>query len=174
MAQIAQKVPYGYEPPKDQAKGTLIFYDTFEETSDEELERALQALTNRSFARLVLYPIHEETSRRMSKNPVSAYHKREKRLVAWLREHEDGFEEVTLDGWEGKRKKYTPIDAALRHLTETLPPPHFLLLSPETANAFASFSSFEPWIGKIRLLLLAEPTRIHPRLEQYRGRWSVT
>ena len=81
---------------------------------------------------------------------------------------------VTIEGWEGKRKKYTPIEAALRHMTEKYPAPHFVYLSPEMANQFASFSSFEEWIVKVRLLLSASPGQLHPRLEKYRHRWNVS
>jgi hypothetical protein len=90
--------------------------------------------------------------------------------LEWQREHGRG--EVAIDGWEGKRKKYTPMEAALRHLTETLPTPHFLYLTPEMANAFASFSTFEEWIVKIRLILTSDSQVLHPRLEQYRHRWD--
>ncbi|CAM3923713.1 hypothetical protein COLU111180_14785 [Cohnella lubricantis] len=171
MSHAAERVPYGYEPPIERNRGTLIYYDSFERVSDEELDAAVETAEARSFARIVLYLIHEETVRRMSKLPAVAYHKREKRLLEWKRER--GMEQAEIDGWEGKRKKYTPIDAALRHLTETLPAPHFLYLSPEMANTFASFASFEDWIVKIRLILATEPEEVHPRLERYRDRWDV-
>ncbi|BBI32964.1 hypothetical protein [Cohnella abietis] len=172
MPNIVQSVPYGYEPPVDREKGTLVFYDTFEETTDSELDLAVKCAVARSFTKLVLYPIHEETMRRMSKKAaVSPYYKREKRLYEWLLER--GNKITTIDGWEGKRKKYTPIDSALRHLTETLAAPHFIFVTPETANLFASFASFEEWIVKIRLILIAEPHIIHPKLEQYRHRWDI-
>lgn len=172
MDRITQNVPYGYEPPKDQPKGTLIYYDTFEQTSDEELDAAARTARVRSFARFILYPIHEETMKRMSKSTnVGPYYKREKRLVEWV--EETALYKATIDGWEGKRKKYTPIEAALRHLTETLPAPHFIHLSPEMANLFVSFSHFEEWIVKIRLILSSEPIVLHPRLEQYRNRWNT-
>ena len=41
---------------------------------------------SRSFARFVLYPIHEESMKRMSKSAVSPYYKREKRLYEWKQE----------------------------------------------------------------------------------------
>ncbi|RED61792.1 hypothetical protein [Cohnella lupini] len=171
MSSRTESVPYGYEPPKDGDKGTLIYYDTFETTTDEQLERAIEINSDRSFAKLVLYPIHEETMRRMSKKPTSPYYKREKRLLEWKREYDRG--EVEFDGWEGKRKKYTPMEAALRHLTETLPGPHFLFLTPDMANSFASFSSFEEWIVKVRLILTSvTEAALHPRLERYRHRWD--
>lgn len=164
-------VPFGYEPPADADKGTLIYYDTFESSSEEEWNRVADYAIERSFRKLVLYLIHEETARRMSKKtPVSAYYKREDRLERWLEERGDPM--VSIDGWEGKRKKYTPIDSALRHLTETLPGPHFVYMTPDTANSFASYSSFESWIVNVRLLLPSEPGAVHPMLAKYRHRWS--
>lgn len=171
MRKEVEHVPYGYEPPADRAKGTLIYYDSFEDTSDDEIAAAAALARDRSFTRFVLYPIHEETAKRMSKEPVSPYHRREKRLVEWAREF--GNDHVTIDGWEGKRKKYTPIDAALRHLTETLPAPHIVYMTPEMANLFASFSSFEEWIVRIRLWLPSEPKQPHPKLAQFRNRWDA-
>ncbi|NUU62226.1 hypothetical protein [Paenibacillus agri] len=164
-------VPYGYEPPVEQRKGTLIFYDSFEHIQDSELAAAAKTATDRKFTKLVLYPLHEETVRRLSKEPVQAFYKREDRLHEWKREQGVSF--ITVEGWEGKRKKYTPLDSALRHLTERYPAPHFLYLTPDMANQFASFSSFEEWIVKVRLLLAEAPAFIHPRLEKYRHRWDV-
>lgn len=170
MSEIAQKMPFGYEPPKDDRKGTLIFYDTFEHTLNRELDMAADIAKERSFLKLVLYPLHEETVRRMTKEPVSAYYKREDKLFEWKRER--GEESIVVERLEGKRKKYTPIDSALRHLSENYPAPLFLLLSSSTANLFASFSSFEEWIVKVRLILMMEPSTLHPRLEKYRHRWE--
>ncbi|MFR9710191.1 hypothetical protein ACL02P_12350 [Paenibacillus sp. MB22_1] len=167
------QVPFGYEPPAPSRKGTLIFYDSFELISDEELLRAAEEAETRKFAKLVLYPLHEETMRRMSKEPVSPFYRREDRLHAWRREQKGAGPALLVEGWEGKRKKYTPFDTALRHLTEAYPAPHFLYLTPELANQFASFSSFEEWIVKIRLLLAAEPSHLHPRLEKFSHRWDL-
>lgn len=171
MPHEARRVPYGYEPPVDRDKGTLVYYDSFEDASDDEIAAAAAFANERKFARLVLYPLHEETWRRMSKQPISPYYRREKRLREWLLDY--GRDNVSVDGWEGKRKKYTPIDAALRHLTETLPGPHFLYVTADMANAFASFSSFEEWIVRIRLVLSDEPCAVHPRLEKHRNRWET-
>ncbi|MDT3424802.1 hypothetical protein J2Z22_000314 [Paenibacillus forsythiae] len=171
MGREIEHVPYGYEPPAEKRKGTLVYYDSFEHTTDEELKAAAQAALDKSFSKLVLYPLHEETVRRMSRQPVSSYYKREDRLHEWKREQ--GASGITVENLEGKRKKYTPIDSALRHLTERYPAPHFLYLTPETANLFASFSSFEEWIKKLRLLLTEAPQSPHPRLDKFRHRWSV-
>ncbi|MBM6996053.1 hypothetical protein IM700_010390 [Paenibacillus sp. DXFW5] len=167
------QVPYGYEPPAPSRKGTLIFYDSFEHISDEGLTRAAEEAENRKFKKLVLYPLHEETVRRMAKEPVGPFYRREDRLHEWRRDQEGTRLPIAVEGWEGKRKKYTPIDAALRHLTEVYPAPHFLYLTPEMANQFASFSSFEEWIVKIRLLLAAEPGHPHPRLAKFSHRWDL-
>ncbi|OKP66490.1 hypothetical protein A3842_29130 [Paenibacillus sp. P3E] len=172
MKREIQNVPFGYEPPAAERKGTLVFYDSFEHVSDQELEQAARTATERKFTKLVLYPLHEETVRRMSKEPVKAFYKREDRLHEWKREQGRSF--VTVESLEGKRKKYTPLDSALRHISEVYPSPYFLYMTPETANQFASYSSFEEWIVKLRLILSAAPDYVHPRLEKFRHRWDIT
>ncbi|MNV66928.1 hypothetical protein D3C71_1597040 [compost metagenome] len=107
----------------------------------------------------------------MSKEAVRAYHKREQRLYDW--KNNASHSGVVVEGLEGKRKKYTPLEAALRHLTDKYASPYFLYVSPETANQIAAYSSFEEWIVKLRLLLPAEPKRLHPVLEKYRHRWKT-
>jgi hypothetical protein len=171
MHEIAQKMPFGYEPPKDENKGTLVYYDSFQHITDRELSLAAYIAKERSFTRLVLYPLHEQSIKRMTKEEVSPFYKREDRLHEWKRE--SGETNIIVERLEIKRKKYTPIDTALRHLAETYPKPLFLLLSGEMANAFASFSSFEEWIVKIRLLITEEPAQLNPRLIQYRNRWDT-
>ncbi|MEK3882305.1 hypothetical protein [Paenibacillus sp. PL2-23] len=174
MDRSIRKMPYGYSDEKDSSsrKGTLVYYDTFQDVSDQQLERAALLARERSFAKLVLYPLHEETARRMWKRPMEPYYKREDRLFQWRRERDDS-NRITIENWEGKRKKYTPIEAALRHLAEQYPQPIMLYVSPETANAFASFSSFEEWIVKLRLLISEPLPAPHPKLLTYRHRWDV-
>ncbi len=171
MSRNNESVPFGYEPLEEKQKGTLIYYDTFEDTTDDQLDLAVHRIEQYSFDKLVLYPLHEETVRRMRKEPVRAFHKREKRLYEW--KHDRGYSKVVIEGWEGRRKKYTPMDSALRLLSEKYKAPYFLYITPETANLFASFSSFEEWIVKIRLLLTTEPREVHPKLAEYEHRWSV-
>ncbi|WP_028589218.1 hypothetical protein [Paenibacillus massiliensis] len=170
MARGNIKVPFGYEPPAEQEKGTLIYYDTFEQITDSELEQFMHTAEQRSFATVVLYPLHEETARRMSKLPISPFHKRAKRLDEWKQEY--GHLEAIIQNWDGKRKKYTPVDTALKYLADTYPAPYFVYMAPETAEQFASYSSFEGWITRIRLILTHEPQQGHPRLEQFRHRWE--
>ncbi|USB31855.1 hypothetical protein [Paenibacillus sp. YPG26] len=171
MRRSSISVPYGYEPPEETRKGTLIFYDIFEQTTDEELEAAAELVKKLDFKKLVLYPLHEETVRRMSKESVTAYHKREQRLYDW--KNHTSHSGVVVEGLEGKRKKYTPLEAALRHLTDKYASPYFLYVSPVTANQIAAYSSFEEWIVKLRLLLPVEPQHMHPNLEKYRHRWKT-
>ncbi|WP_374706013.1 hypothetical protein [Paenibacillus antibioticophila] len=96
------QVPFGYEPPAEREKGTLVFYDSFEEITEEELDQALALLERRSFARLVLYPLHEETVRRMSRKPVAPYYKREDVLHAWRRSRGNSL--VTVEGGMARGK----------------------------------------------------------------------
>lgn len=98
MKRDIQHVPYGYEPPVEQRKGTLVFYDSFEHITDQELVIAAKTATDRRFTKLVLYPLHEETVRRMTKEPVSAYYKREDRLHEWKREQ--GLSFITVESLE--------------------------------------------------------------------------
>lgn len=167
------QVPFGYEPPVADRRGTLIFYDSFEHMEAADLELAAAEAVARKFVKLVLYPLHEQTVRRMTKQPVSAYYRREDRLHEWKREQGSAAIAIAVEGWEGKRKKYTPMEAALRHLTEKYPAPVFLYLTPEVANQFASFVSFEEWITRVRLLLTAEPADPHPRLQKFAHRWEL-
>lgn len=98
MKREIQHVPYGYEPPASERKGTLVFYDSFEHISDQELAEAARTATERKFTKLVLYPLHEETVRRMTKEPVQAYYKREDRLHEWRREQ--GLSFITVETLE--------------------------------------------------------------------------
>ncbi|WP_167201878.1 hypothetical protein [Paenibacillus sp. BK720] len=165
-------VPFGHVEEPDTRKGTMVYYDTFQDVTDRQLEQAAAIAKARSFVKLVLYPLHEETARRMWKRPIEPYYKREDFLFDWRREHGDDVM-IAVENWEGKRKKYTPIEAAIRHLMEAYPPPLFLYVSPETANAFASYHSFEEWIGKIRLIITEAPPDAHPNLTKFRHRWDT-
>ncbi|WP_127530440.1 hypothetical protein [Paenibacillus kobensis] len=173
MSQNQDRVPFGYEPTEDPRKGTLVYYDWFEDTKDAELDIAAEAARRLAFRTFVLYPLHEATAKRMVKQSVSPYYKRMDRLHDWRRTKDQP--NIVVDGLEGKRKKYTPVDSALRHLMETYGTPMFLYLTPEMANLFASFDSFESWIVRIRLLLDSEPAgvRLHPKLLKFEHRWDV-
>ncbi|GJM69767.1 hypothetical protein HMSSN036_19830 [Paenibacillus macerans] len=83
------QVPFGYEPPAPSRKGTVIFYDSFMRIADEDLEFAA-AEARRAFAKLVLYPLHELTVKRMSNEQAGPFYQREDRLHAWKREGRRG------------------------------------------------------------------------------------
>lgn len=170
-------VPYGYEPPVERRKGTLIVYDAFDaDRGDAEamLARAAQCAERLAFSALVLYPIHEATLSRMVKGArFEPYVLRADRLHEWKRQSDLIDCDIAVDNWEGKRRKYTPIDAALRHLTERYRPPFFLFLSADTANRFASYDGFANWMKRLRLLIADEPVELHPMLDRCRERWMT-
>ncbi|WP_172256776.1 hypothetical protein [Saccharibacillus deserti] len=172
MGRQTYQVPFGTEPAKKTLKGTLVFYDSFERISDEELERAAQVAALRSFSQLVLYPLHEATVKRLTGETVSAFYKRDDRLHEWRRGQQI-MRSVTVENWDGKRKKYTPLEAVLRFVGEKYPSPLFLYLTADTANRFASFATFEEWIVRIRLVLDESPQHPHPRLAKFRQRWDT-
>jgi hypothetical protein len=83
--------------------------------------------------------------------------------------------EAFIDRWEGRRKKYTPMDTAFRYLAEKYKGPHFVYVTLDMANTIAAFDSFEEWIKKLRLCIdmkLSPSTGIHPKLEAYAHRWD--
>lgn len=174
MARQRNMVPFGYETPIDAEKGTLFVMDSFESFGKLELYRLQVFAEHRSFARVVFYPFHEETVKRMGKKMNV------RPFVTRLKEMEYLLEEISetmpmqMEKWEGKRKKYTPMDTALKHLTEKYPAPHFVYMSGEVANCFASYPVFEAWIRKLRLFIdiheMAVP--LHPQLEKYQHRWE--
>lgn len=168
---IARSVEFGYEPPVDSRKGTLIYYDAFERTNAAELNEAAAYAEQRNFEKFVLYPIHEETAKRMNIATVRPYHKRLDDLHEWKRDRQDP--DILVEGLDGKRKKYTPLDSALRHMSEIYPKPFFLLMTPEMANRFASYASFDEWISKLRLVLTVQPEAPHPKLIQASRRWDT-
>ncbi|QDH23034.1 hypothetical protein [Saccharibacillus brassicae] len=172
MGRQTYQIPFGAEPARQSVKGTLLFYDSFEAITDEQLEQAAEVALARSFAQLVLYPLHEATVKRLTGEAVSAFYKRDDRLHEWRRDQQI-MRSVTVENWDGKRKKYTPLEAALRFVDEKYPSPLFLYLTADTANRFASFATFEEWIVRIRLVLDEAPERPHPRLERFRQRWDT-
>ncbi|NGZ77756.1 hypothetical protein [Saccharibacillus alkalitolerans] len=172
MGRQTYHIPFGTEASKPSLKGTMIYYDSFQHTTDEQLARAAQAAAARSFSQLVLYPLHEATVKRLTGETASAFYKRDDRVHEWRRDQRI-MRNVTVENWDGKRKKYTPLEAALRFMDEKYPSPLFLYLTADNANRFASFATFEEWIVRIRLVVDEPPARLHPRLEKYRHRWDT-
>jgi len=169
------KVPYGYQPNETQKgeRGSLWVYDSFEHFTAQELAQLLALADERAFAKIVFYPLHEETLRRMDKRlAVSPHYARAAKLESMLEETGTDLDWV-IDGFEGKRKKYTPMDTAFRYLDEKYNAPHFVYVTGDMAHMLAGYDTFETWIKRLRLLI-ADGGRApeHPRLQQCASRWE--
>lgn len=175
MARQTGKVPFGYEPPneRDTDRGSLWIYDAFEDCTEQELVRVLALASGRGIAKAVFYPLHEETVRRMEKRrSVAPYHRRVEALQALLAASDTDVDYV-VEPFEGKRKKYTPVDTAFRFLEEKYAAPHFVWVTGTTAELLAGYESFETWIKKIRWFVSEEGSPVtHPRLQAYANRWD--
>jgi len=173
MAHRQEKVPFGYEPPKASRRGCLFVLETFEDWTEEEVGALAAWAVERKFARVVLYPQHEETLRRMGIACASPYYSRVKLLEAAIAACSASIP-VELDQWEGKRKKYTPLDTSLRFLTEKHHGPFFLALSDRYANLFVTYPSFQDWIKELRLFIIPRfQVPLHPQLEAWSHRWEL-
>lgn len=184
MDRSSTQVPYGYEPQEETSKGTLFVYDSFDIDTDEPdaapdgslgiggIRLLAEWAERRFFSRIVLYVPHEETLKRMGVRFPAPLYKREDAM----REAVDSLDasvRLDIDVWERKRKKYTPMDTALRYMGEHYRAPYFLGLSGAYANLFASYHGFEEWVRKIRLVI-AEPAPFHPHplLLKHENRWN--
>lgn len=173
MAKGNTLMPYGYEPDPDTAKGTLLALGVFDDPLKEHVPLLAKLAAERSFARLALLPQHDETLRRMKLQAELPYYERVRQLEAWAEGAAPGIS-VTVDAWEGKRQKYTPLDTLLQFAVDKYKAPHFVALPETYANAFPSYSSFDEWIRRVRLLILARPGFApHPKLESKSSRWEI-
>lgn len=173
MARQQTMIPFGAQEHKPDRKGTVIYYDDFQDVKNEELQAAVDYMNERKFSRLIFYPLHEETVRRMDPNKVvDPLYKRQRRLEDFIHHAPDTYH-LEIEGWESKRKKYTPIEAALRHMTTKYKAPHFIYMSPQYSHHFASYPSFEEWISKVRLIVSQQPSSIHPKLQKYANRFDT-
>lgn len=186
MDRFPEKVPFGYEPPAETAKGTLFIYDSFATDGGENeepdgplgpngLRRLLEWAEKRFLSHVVLYVPHEETLKRMGVRDPQPLHEREDALRETSRTL-DAAVRLDIDVWERKRKKYTPMDTALRHMTERYAAPYFIGLSGGFANRFASYPKFATWIRRVRLVAAVskpEAFRPHPLLIKYRHRCTL-
>lgn len=173
MAKGNQLMPFGYEPEEDTVKGTLVALGVFDDPARDKVPQLAELAAERAFATLVLLPQHDETLRRMGLRAENAYYKRVAGLEEWAADAAPRIP-VTVDAWEGKRKKYTPLDTLLEFATEKYEAPHFAALSDTYADLFASYSSFDDWIRRVRLLVLARPGyEPPPKLASYGHRWEA-
>ncbi|UKS29108.1 hypothetical protein LOZ80_09325 [Paenibacillus sp. HWE-109] len=173
MAREQIKVPFGYEPPAQTRKGTVFVFETFEDWTESDMNAFIKWAEERKFVRAIFYPQHEETLRRMEIPSKEPYYARVKHLEALLRQTSTTLQ-LDLDTWEGKRKKYTPIDTSLNFLTDKTPGPHFLCISDRYANQFITYPSFKEWIKKVRLFIINQfHVPLHGKLNDYAERWET-
>lgn len=167
------KVPFGYEPPVQTHKGTVFLFETFEDWTEAELHAFTSWAEERKFVRAIFYPQHEETLRRMEIAAKQPYYARVKHLESLLKQAETTIQ-LDLDTWEGKRKKYTPIDTSLTFLTDKTPGPYFVCMSDRYANLFVTYPSFRDWIKKVRLVIITQfDVPLHGKLNEYAQRWET-
>ncbi|GAA4833667.1 hypothetical protein GCM10023310_08860 [Paenibacillus vulneris] len=178
MARQASSVPFGYMPEDERKakRGTVWVYDSFETFGEQQMAALVHMAEEKTVARLVFYPLHEETLKRMGDREAAPYFRRVEELEALL-ERLPSETETVIERFEGKRKKYTPADTAFRYLADKYPGPHFIWVTQDMANKLASFESFEPWIKKVRLWIDmpagASPSELHPRLQTTDHRWDA-
>jgi hypothetical protein len=176
MAKDNIQVPFGYEPPAESRKGTLIVYDDFSEVPEPEVLEIYRFAEERGFVQVVFYPIHEETGRRMGMEGLDAYHRRVDRLQEVLEDTAPMAPpevRITLDRWEGKRKKYTPVETALDFLTEKNKGPYFVWMTERIAGKWGSYASFPEWIRKVRLVVAPPYGNPLPEaMKEYESRWE--
>ncbi|WP_248929200.1 hypothetical protein [Paenibacillus hamazuiensis] len=174
MARGAFHVPYGYNnQQKSGPKGSLFVYDSMEGWERGDFERVIAWAAEKQYAKLVWFPLHEETVRRMGTGPVRPFYRRAEELEEMIGELESGEVYQTVEDWEGRRKKYTPMETAFRFLTEKYPGPHAVYMTERTANLFAGYASFDEWIRKIRLVIVPSSAPVfHPKLLSNENRWE--
>ncbi|TCZ80943.1 hypothetical protein E0485_01260 [Paenibacillus albiflavus] len=172
MARDNITVPFGYKEPAVKVKGTLIMLDSFDDWEEPQLSKLFGLAEERAFAKVVFAPQHEETLRRMKYPCDIPFYKRIKNLnqiIELLQPHTD----YVIDEWEGKRKKYTPIDTLLRFLVDKYPGPYFVYMNDWYANVFANTVEFEAWIKRLRFFI--DPrfrSPLHPKILNAAGRWD--
>ncbi|MBD0383056.1 hypothetical protein [Paenibacillus sedimenti] len=174
MARDQIKVPFGYEPPAQARKGTILLFETFEDWTEADIDALVSWANERKFARAIFYPQHEETLRRMGIPCEEPYYARVKHLESMLKQTLPTALEPDVDAWEGKRKKYTPLDTSLNFLTDKYPGPYFIAMSDRYVNLFVTYPSFKEWIKKARLFVFNRfGVPLQEKLHEYSERWEV-
>lgn len=150
MSRKSVYVPFGYTEPQVKTKGTVFVYGTGEHWSIRWMKALEKWSADKGMARVILFPQHEDTLRRMDISSFLPYHERIEHIKQSLNDAGVLFE---LDEWEGKRKKYTPMDTSLRFLTDKYTGPYFLLMDDLYASRFSKYKDFKQWIKKLRLVI---------------------
>lgn len=105
--------------------------------------------------------------------PVSRPYFKRLDLLLELLEESTHVMPASIDQWEGKRKKYTPIESSLSFLTKKYPSPHFVLMNAIYADKISTYKGFEEQIRKIRLIIRADDHfRPNGILQKYMHRWE--
>lgn len=166
-------VPFGTEPKDyELTKGVIIIYDTFDNLDFNNIEKAIKIAEERNFDRILLYPLHEKTSRRIDVDIYYGYKDRVKALEDFAKYANTDIE-ISVCKLEGKRSKYTPIDTTLSFITEHHQGPYFLWLSDYIANRFSTFSTFDKWIKEVRLMIEnKENESLTTKLNDKSKRWE--
>ncbi|TXK71240.1 hypothetical protein [Paenibacillus sp. N3.4] len=173
MAKEQIKVPFGYEPTVQTRKGTVFLFETFEDWTDAEMGAFTLWAEERKFVRAIFYPQHEETLRRMDISCRLPYYARVKHLENLIKNANSSVQ-LDLDTWEGKRKKYTPLETSLNFLTDKNPGPYFVCMSDRYVNLFVTYPSFKEWIKKARLVILNQfHVPLQQKLYEYAERWEA-
>jgi hypothetical protein len=173
MAKERRMVQYGHqEQDLLKEKGTLLVLDAFDGFDEEALRLVLEVAETRRFARVVLFPHQDKTLKPMGLTAEQSFALRLRGLQELVAATITPVH-VSVDRYEEKRKKYTPLELIVRHAEDKYPSPLFLFVSETYANAIAGFASFEECIRRVRLLLHGESgRRVHPRLDEYEKRWD--
>ncbi|MFC5452980.1 hypothetical protein [Paenibacillus aestuarii] len=173
MAREQIKVPFGYEQPARSHKGSLLIFETFEDWNEVDMRAMIDFAEARKFVRAIFYPQHEETLRRMGIPCEMPYYARIKLLESMLQEIQSNVT-VDVDAWEGKRKKYTPLDTSLHFLTDKYHGPYFIAMSDRYMNLFVTYPSFKEWIKHARFFILPRfGVPLNQKLHDYAERWEV-
>lgn len=156
---------FGDERTMNEVKETLLFYGVFDELDEELLARIVEVAEERGSHRLVLYPFHDATLRRMGVEGVPPYHRRVKILEEWLEEDLSDVE-IDIDRWDGKRKKYTPVEASVRFIMEKHGGRLTLVLTTEMANRLVGYHSFDEISEKVGIIVF-DDGGLSPRFREY-------
>lgn len=172
LAKGNRQVEYGFKPEDATEKGTLIVLDSFDGFTADRLAKIAETAEAKQFARLVLFPHNEKTLKTMTSLAVQPFHKRAALLEDLVDDLRTGVR-VSIDKWEEKRKKYTPVELLLRYFEETYPAPFFFYVTDGYANMFAAFASFDEMIRKVRLLVeRRDGVPPSAKLAEVRKRWE--
>ncbi|PWK15647.1 hypothetical protein [Tumebacillus permanentifrigoris] len=175
MAKDKRMVEHGYDPKiaQDPARGTILMLDAFVDFEAADLAKIVEFAEVRNFAQIVLFPHHEKTAKNMGWTELPAFHKRLKAVDAMVDDLPSTAVRVTVDNWEEKRKKYTPLELILRYFEEKYRPPYFLYVTDGYANAMAQFASFDECMKKVRLVIDQKyDVPAHPKLTKVEHRWE--